>query len=653
MNVTELARKLKLPTKDLLEMLPSMGFDIGKKAIKVNDSIAHKIVKEWPRLYAQYKEKNKKEELKEEKIVIAKKITVPEYITIKELSIKAGIPVTRILTVLMKNGMLLSMNEKIDFDTASIISADIGIEIEKAETDLSSSHSEEKSEIISKEDKMLGVARAPVVVIMGHVDHGKTKLLDTIRTTSVAEKESGGITQHIGAYQIIKKGKPITFIDTPGHEAFTTMRSRGARIADVAILVIAADDGIKPQTKESIRIIQSANIPMIVAINKIDKPGANIEKVKQELAQENLLPEDWGGKVICQPISAKTGVGVDELLETVLLVSEMEKDSIRANPDKPASGTIIESHIDQGEGMVATVLVQNGTLRPGNFVFIGDVYYGKVRNLKNFLGKNVEEALPSMPVKILGLKGIPAVGDIMEVKNTVERNSRQKNYQLKTHAASVYIPQNRMEKKKIEDTFNIILRTDVLGSLEAIISSLDKLENPDIQLNIIGKGLGNISENDVMLAESNNAVIYGFHVTSSTSAKNFAQEKNVEIKNFKIIYELLDEVKKRMEEKLKPNIEKIILGKVKILKIFKKEKNLMIVGGKVTEGHAVLNSKVDVVKDDFIKTRGKIVKLQAQKVDMKDVGVGQECGMQYEGKALIEEGDTLIFYKEEITQKKI
>src|SRR3989344_7203435 len=250
MNVTELARKLKLPTKDLLEMLPSMGFDIGKKAIKVNDTIAHKIVKEWPRLYAQYKEKNKKEEIKEEKADIIKKITVPEYITIKELSIKAGIPVTRILTVLMKNGMLLSMNEKIDFDTASIISADIGIEIEKAETDLSSSHSEEKSEIISKEDKMLGVARAPVVVIMGHVDHGKTKLLDTIRTTSVAEKESGGITQHIGAYQIIKKGKPITFIDTPGHEAFTTMRSRGARIADVAILVIAADDGIKPQTKE-------------------------------------------------------------------------------------------------------------------------------------------------------------------------------------------------------------------------------------------------------------------------------------------------------------------------------------------------------------------------------------------------------------------
>lgn len=654
MNVTELARKLKIPTKELLEILPEVGFGIGKKAIKINDSIAHKIIKEWSRLYTQYQEATRKEEVVEEKKDEVKKIiALPDYITIRDLAMRSQIPVTRILTVLMKNGMLVSMNEKIDFDTASIIGSDLGIEIVRAERGTEEKSQEDKVEIISAEDKEHLIPRPPVVVIMGHVDHGKTKLLDTIRKTNIMEGESGGITQHIGAYQIVKKGNPITFIDTPGHEAFATMRSRGARIADVAVLVIAADDGIKPQTKESMRIIQSANIPMIVAINKIDKPEANIERVKQELAQENLLPEDWGGKIPCQPISAKTGKGVDELLEIILLVSGMEKDKIHANPSRPAIGTIIESHIDTGEGPVATVIVQNGTLKTGDFIYIGNVYYGKIRGLKDFLNRNINECPPSMPAKILGLKGIPSVGDILEAKLILGRKTKLRSYHLKTQAAAVYTPIGKKEKKTEKVSFNIILRTDVLGSLEAIIGSLDKFRHPDIDLNIVGKGLGSISENDVLLAESNKAVIFGFHSTPTSSAQSLAQEKNIEIQTFKVIYHLLDEIKKRMEEKLKPNVERIVFGKIKIAKIFRKDKGFMIVGGTVTEGKALVQTKVDIMRGEKKVGLGTIAKLQTNKVDVNEVTQGHECGIQYAGKATIQEGDVLEIYKEEITQKKL
>lgn len=687
MNVTELARKLKVPTKELLELLPSMGIDIGRRAIKINDSSAHKILKEWPRFYAHHKAKTREEEKQEEKSAIKKKILLPEFITIKEFAMKSEIPVTRILTVLMKNGMLLSMNEKIDFDTAEIISGDLGLEIEKEAASHERETAEEAVPILADEDMKKLQPRPPVVVIMGHVDHGKTKLLDTIRKTNIAEFESGGITQHMGAYQIEvrPKGEPksraplksegspvkekeilrsaqddfvrfkhkITFIDTPGHEAFTTMRSRGARVADIAVLVIAADDGMKPQTKESIRIIQSANIPMVVAINKIDKPEANIEKVKQELAQENLLPEDWGGKTLCQGVSAKTGKGVDELLDAVLLVAEMEKEKISANPDREAVGTIIESHIDKGEGPVATVLVQNGTLKIGDFITLGGNFYGKVRGLKDFLGKSVELAPPSMPIKILGLKGIPAMGDILTVKKEFGRRTKIKSYHLKTQAAAVYAQAGKKEKKEIDETVNFILRTDVLGSLEAIMGSLDKLTHPDIELNIVGKGLGNITENDVLLAEDNHAVILGFHSVPTPAAQSLAQEKNIEIKTYKIIYELLDEIKKRVEEKLKPLIEKIPLGKLKVLKVFKKDKSSIILGGRVMEGKISVRAKLDIVRNGEVRGQGNIAKLQENRVDVNTVSQGHECGIQYEGKGTVEEGDILEAYQEEITQKKI
>lgn len=655
MNVTELARKLKIPTKDLLEMLPAMGFDIGRKAIKINDSAAQKIIREWPRLSLHYSDTHKKIEEKKEYSPVLTKIAIPEYITAKDLSQKSGIPVTRILTVLMKNGMLTSINEKIDFDTVSIISADLGIEIQKASEDDTEFFSKKDEKIISEEDMKNLLPRPPVIVIMGHVDHGKTTLLDTIRKASVAQKESGGITQHMGAYQITQKGKSITFIDTPGHEAFTTMRSRGAKIADIAILVVAADDGIKPQTKESIRIIQSAKIPMIVAINKVDKPEADIERVKKELAQENLIPEDWGGKIICQPISAKTGQGVESLLDIILLVSEMEKDAISANPHTSAIGTIIESHIDKGEGAVATVLIQNGTLCQGDLVFINDLFFGKIKRLKDFTSQTVEKVYPSTPVQIFGLKGIPSVGDILRVKSEVKRESRIKSYQLKTHGASAYtsLIKKEIKKEKAQEYFNLILRTDVLGSLEAIMSSLDKLSHLEVKVHIIARGLGHITESDIVMAESNNALIVGFHITPTSSAANLALEKNVEIKTYKIIYDLLNEVKRRVEEKLSPEVERTIYGKLKVLKIFRKEKEGMIIGGLVTEGRAMAGAYIDVYENNVKKARGIIQKLQLQKMDVKEAERGNECGIEYKGKPVIQEGDILEMYKEQIKEKKI
>jgi translation initiation factor IF-2 len=550
----------------------------------------------------------------------------------------------------MKNGILSSMNEKIDFDTAAIIGTDLGFEIAPEQEGERAELTDDKSKLIIEEDKSKLKPRPPVIVVMGHVDHGKTKLLDTIRKTNVVEGEAGGITQHIGAYQISKKGRLITFIDTPGHEAFSMMRSRGAKIADIAILIIAADDGIQPQTEESIKIIKSAKLPMVVAINKIDKPDANPDKIKQELAQRNLTPEDWGGKTICVPISAKHGQGVDELLETLLLVADLNKENITANPEGKTIGTVIESHIDKGEGPVATVLVQNGTLKIGDILFLNNFHYGKVKALKDFRGQLIDKATPSMPVRILGLKGVPTVGDIIEVGQKVTRDQKLKHYQLKSQAAAAYTPVvTKKDKDEEKPTVNLILKADVLGSLEALIASLDKMQHPDVNIKIIQKG----SESEVMLAEANKALILGFHVNATPAAANLAQEKNVEIKTYKIIYELLEENGKRIEELVKPEITRTPLGRLKVLALFRKEKDSQIVGGKVTKGKILPDAKINVIRDDEIIASGQITQLQVNKVDVNEAIVGQECGIKYEGKPIIQEGDFLEVYKEEVKKKKI
>lgn len=658
MNVTELARKLKIDTKDLLEILPVVGFHIGKRAIKIDDKQAQKIIERWPRLLAQYKESTAtEEEVVDQEVPEEKKvITLPSYIKVKDFAVKLGIALPKVMAELMKNGVLSSMNEEIDFDTASIVGQELGFEITEMQNDSSEEDkttADKLENLLSEKDATKLKPRAPVVVVMGHVDHGKTKLLDTIRATNVIGGESGGITQHIGAYQVEKKNQPITFIDTPGHEAFTTMRSRGARVADVAILVIAADDSIQPQTKESIRIIKSAGLPMIVAINKIDKPEANIEKVKQDLAGLNLMPEDWGGKTITVPISAKAGTGIEELLDMVLLVAETEKDEIMANPDSLAVGTIIESHIDKGEGPVATALIQNGTLRRGDQVEISDSYYGKIRAMKDFKGEDVKEAPPSTPVKILGLKAAPSVGDVLQVKAEVDKKKKISKYHLTQQATDYTKPKETSEKNKDVKTLNIVLKSDVLGSLEAIIASLTKLDHPEVSVNIISKGLGNVSQADVERALSANAWVVGFHVKPTQEAEVLAKDKKVEVSQYDIIYKLIEDVTNRLEKLLSPEVIRTDLGRLKVLALFSKDKTSQVVGGKVTQGVVRVGAKADVMQGKTKMGSGTITELQSNKVAVNEVPEGNECGLKYEGKATIEEGDTLEIYLEEVKVKKL
>jgi translation initiation factor IF-2 len=661
MNVTALARKLKIPTKELLEILPVVGFGIGRRAIKIDDRQAQRVIEQWPRLLARYKdltgEEEAEEEVAESKVEEQKQIAIPSLIRVKDFAEKLKLPLPKVMAELMKNGVLSSMNEEIDFDTAAIVGQELGFDViadTKTAAQIEKTTSEKLESLLTEKDKGKLQSRPPVVVVMGHVDHGKTKLLDAIRKTDVIAGESGGITQHIGAYQVKKKKKLITFIDTPGHEAFTTMRSRGARVADIAILVIAADDSIQPQTKESIKIINSAGLPMIVAINKIDKPDANLEKVKQDLAAMNLNPEEWGGKTICVPISAKVGTGIDDLLEMILLVTETEKDAIMANPEKSAVGTIIESHIDRGEGPVATVLIQNGTLKKGDLLEMADTFYGKIRAMKDFRGKDIAEAGPSTPAKILGLKAAPSVGDILQVSIDVNKKKKIKKYKLAQQATDYTKPMEVKEDSGQElKSLNLILKADVLGSLEAIIASLIKLEHPEVSVNIIAKGLGNITEGDIERAEASKAIILGFHVKLTAAAENLAKEKKIEIKLYDIIYKLLEEVKARLEKLLSPEVIKTELGRLKVLAVFNKEKNSMVVGGSVTKGKILPGTKVDVFREKRKLATGNIVQLQINKVDVNEATQGKECGIKYEGKPVIEEGDALEVYTEEIKEKKI
>jgi len=663
MNVTELARKLKIPTAQLRNLIPQLGFDIGKKAIKVDDKVAQKIIekiKENPQLSKIVIVEDKEEE---EEINIVKKeegaIELPSKIIVRDFAAILKKPIAIILQELMKNGILVNLNEQIDFETAAILAEDFGFKAKLREREDSPLVSQKIEELLVEGDKKKLKQRPPVVVVMGHVDHGKTKLLDAIRKTHVIDQEAGGITQSIGAYQVTKKNKLITFIDTPGHEAFTAMRSRGARAADLAILVVAADDGIKPQTLEAIKIIQSAELPFVVAINKIDKPEADIEKVKSQLSQNNLLPEDWGGKTICVPISAKSGEGIDNLLETLLLVAEMEKDEIRANPSKEAVGTIIESHIDKGEGPVATVLIQAGTLNKSDFIQVGNVA-GKIKAMKDYLGKPIDKAMPSTPVRILGLKDTPQVGDILQVKKDIkslkkimkERHHHNKIYRQKVLSQIKTSKEDEEAEKKITK-FNIILKTDNLGSFEAISESLGKIQLLDLKINIIKNGLGNITEADVISAEGSQALIYGFNVSAPPQVMEIATEKLVVIRLYKIIYELIDDVKKELEKLLVPVITKVIIGRVKILAIFRTERKSMIVGGLVTKGKVENNMKATILRNDEELGTVNIVQLQIAKRDVDEIPSNTECGLKIEGKFTVSVGDILEVYKEEKKYKKL
>ena len=655
MNITELARILKIPVQELRDKLPRLGFDIGQKAIKVDNKTAQRIIREWPVLIKQLeaKEQAEKSQIATAAVGAAEKreIKIPNFITIRNFSSLTGEPVNEVLAELMKNGIFSSLNEKIDFDTAAIIGADLGLNIVAADAgaaELATAETDILKQILSQENEADLKPRPPIIVVMGHVDHGKTKLLDAIRKTDVVAGEAGGITQHIGAYQIKHNGQAITFIDTPGHEAFTAMRNRGARIADIAILVVAADGGVKPQTVEAFRIIEAAKIPFVVAINKIDKPEANLELVKRELGEQlNIIPEDWGGQIVCLPISAKNNTGISELLDLLLLTAAMEEKNIKANPATTATGTIIESHLDRGQGPVATVLIQNGTLRVGDPLSFNGIDYGKVRAMADHLGKNVAAAGPSLPVKIIGLKTAPAIGDIMQVG----QGERVKIRKMAKPADETIKPSEEKKESAGGKSINLIIKSDVLGSGEAIEESLAKIETPEIKINILSKGLGNITEGDITRAEATSAKIFGFNVQVTPLAAKLAREKNVEIKSYKIIYELISDVKARVDGLIEQELERVDLGRLKVLALFRTEKNNQIIGGRVLDGRVEAGSLIEVLRDKQIIAQGKLIKLQIAKQDVSVVEVNQECGISYEGKPVIQVDDILQIYKMEKVRK--
>jgi translation initiation factor IF-2 len=651
MNITELARILRISPQELRDMLPELGFAIGQKAIKVDNNTAKKIIKDWPFLRREWEQKKMAAAIKKQDEVLPKErktIFVPNVLAVRAYAELAGIPINRVLAELMKNGVFTSINEKIDFDTAAIIGENLNLDVQLAESKVEDEDKEDKKleAILAKEDVADMQERAPVIVVMGHVDHGKTKLLDSIRQTDVVAGEAGGITQHIGAYQVNRKGQAITFIDTPGHEAFTAMRSRGAKVADIAILVVAADDGVKPQTIEAFRIIETAKIPFIVAINKIDKPDSDVNKTKQELSTRlNITPEDWGGKTICVPISAKDGTGIEELLDMVLLVSATESSNLKANPGAQAAGTVVESNVDKASGPLATILVQNGTLRVGDQLCFNDVVYGKVKALKNYKGEEVTEAGPSTPVKILGLKISPAVGDILNVgegeKVKIKKIKSVSGHNENVLASTEDSPEDKTPK------VNVLIKTDFLGSAEAIEESLLKLNGEKVKVKIISKGLGYITEGDVKRAEDSGAKILGFNVRMSPAIENLVREKQVTVKVYTIIYDLIKYVKDEMQLLAKPEINRVDLGRLKVLAIFRTENDSQIVGGKVLDGELRNASMIEVYRGDNFIVAGKLTRLQSGKQDVNMVEKDQEAGMRYEGKPMIEVGDILVNYIEE------
>lgn len=661
MNISQLARRLRVSPEELRAKLPELGFDIGTKALKVPDRDVGRIMGAWnaykKRQYlVKKREEQRSREERKQKVAegTAEKIQLPAVMTVREFAEKLNMPIAKVMQELMRAGILASLNERIDFETASIVAEDLGF-IAEGEDGVKEGGEEGVSrleEAIAEGEASDRTERPPVIVVMGHVDHGKTKLLDQIRSTNVIDTESGGITQHIGAYQVTRKKKKLTFIDTPGHEAFTVMRSRGAKVADIAILVIAADDGIQPQTKEAIDIIKAAKLPYVVALNKIDVAGANTEKVMGQLTEFDMVPEEWGGKTIVVPVSAKTGENLDDLLDHLLLVSDVAKENIVADADRNALGTIIEAHVDKGEGPVATILVQTGTLKRGDVLGVNGYNYGKIRAMRTWDGKEVDSAPPSTPVKILGLKEAPSVGDIIEVPNNPkDLNKLKSKPSRKSGVGEIVVTKKAVESDDDEGeeraVLNVIVKADVLGSLEAILGMIEKIDNPYVEVKVVSKGLGNVTDAEILSGEATGAVVYAFNVKPSATASALARDKSVEVQEHSIIYRLYEDVVDRL--KLLIPAEKVYteLGTLKILAVFKKSPKGMIVGGQVLKGMAELDATARVIRGEEVIAEGKIGSLQTGKVDVKQVEQGQECGLEFYGKAKLEVNDVLEMYKEE------
>lgn len=568
---------------------------------------------------------------------------IPESLTVKELAEKIGKSGAEIVKCLMKRGIMAAINQTVDFDTAVSVGEEYNVifELEKEKDIFEEAFKQEE------EDESLLEARPPVVVVMGHVDHGKTSLLDAIRHSHVTSREAGGITQHIGAYTVQINGSPITFLDTPGHEAFTAMRMRGAQITDIAVLVVAADDGVMPQTVEAINHAKAAGVEVIVAINKMDKPSANPERVKQELVEYGLIAEDWGGETICVPVSAATKNGIDTLLEMIILTAEMKE--LKANPNKPARGAIIEAQLDKGRGPVATVLVQEGTLNIGDPIVAGSSF-GRIRAMMDDKGRRVKKAGPSKPVEILGLSEVPAAGESFYVA-TNEKQARQLAESVVAQSRKDML-KDTPQKVSLDDLFsqiqsgnvkelNIVVKADVQGSVEAVKQSLEKLSNEEVRIRIIHGGVGAITESDVMLATASNAIIIGFNVRPEPSAKAFADEEKVDVRLYRVIYNAIEDITAAMKGMLDPVYEEKVIGHAEVRQLFKASGVGTIAGSYVLDGKFTRNSQVRILRDNIVVYEGELESLKRFKDDVKEVNTGYECGLVFKKFNDLKEGDII------------
>ena len=598
--------------------------------------------------------RREQDELQQEMDAADRTLKVTEFITVGELASLMNVSPTEVISACFSLGVMVTMNQRLEADTLLLVTDEFGYKIEFADADLEEGVADEVED--AEEDL---VARAPIVTVMGHVDHGKTSLLDYIRKTNVIAGESGGITQHIGAYNVkLESGQRITFLDTPGHEAFTAMRARGAQITDIAIIVIAADDDVMPQTKEAISHAQAAGVPMIIALNKVDKPNANPDKIREQLSAMNILVEEWGGNVQSQEVSAKFGNNVDLLLEKVLLQAEMLE--LKANPDRNAQGVVIEASLDKGRGYVATMLVQTGTLRVGDYVLAGK-NHGKVKAMLDERGRNMKEAGPSIPATILGLDGAPTAGDKFRVyedeseaksiANKREQLQRELSIRTKKHTTLEELGR-RIALGEFKE-LNIILKGDVDGSVEALSDQLQRLSTEEINVNILHKGVGQITESDVNLATASDAIIIGFNVRAGANAKDLADREEIEIRTYSVIYKAIDEVKEAMEGLLSPEIKEEVIGNVEIREVFKISKVGSIAGCMVLTGKVTRNSKIRLLRDGIVKFDGELESLKRFKDDVKEVTKGYECGLNIKGYNDIEVGDILEVYEEVEVKKKL
>jgi translation initiation factor IF-2 len=582
------------------------------------------------------------------------RIALPPSITVGELAEKLGVGSAEVIKSLMTMGILATINQEIDFDAASLVADEHGFDVEPLEQQEAREFGIEDVQDAPEALK----PRPPVVTVLGHVDHGKTSLLDAIRQTNVTAQEAGGITQHIGAYQVELGGRKITFIDTPGHEAFTAMRARGAQVTDIAVLVVAADDGVMPQTVEAINHARAAKVPIVVAINKIDKANAQPDRVKQELAQQGLVPEEWGGDTVTVEISALRKQGIQELLEMILLVADMRE--LKANPDRAAKGTVIEARLDKGRGPVATVLVEKGTLRVGDAIVAGEVS-GKVRAMVDDQGKSVDVAGPSMPVEVLGFSEVPQAGDVLHVvpedklaKQLAARRSERKRAEEAQGARSVSLEAlfGKIREGEVKE-LNLIIKADVQGSVEALRRSLENLSTDEVKVNVIHSGVGAITESDVMLASTSGAIIIGFQVRPDVNARKMAERDGVDIRLYRIIYDATSDVKSAMEGLLEPEKREVTVGKADVMATFRVPKIGVVAGCKVSEGKISRDSLVRVIRDNVVVHEGRIESLKRFKDDVSEVAAGYECGIGIAGFQDIREGDLIEAFKVEETRREL